>query len=118
MEGRQFGVSCTETPGAIPKNVPCLAQVEGGLAPLGSGGGSVPPDATLRAFASHYAVPDNVGYTKKIIISVPVSFNSGHLPTSAKIEEVRGSRAGHWTWSPMLRKKWLTRCTLSATSGL
>ena len=55
MESRQFVVSCTETPDAVPKTVPCLAQVEGGPAPLGSGGGSVPPDATLRAFASHCA---------------------------------------------------------------
>ena len=62
-----------ETPGAIPKTVPCLAQVQGGPAPLGSGGGSVPPDATLRAFAScHYAIIDNVVHTKKIVIVIVI----------------------------------------------
>ena len=51
-------MSCTETP--------CLAQVDGGPAPLGSGGWSVPPDATLRAFVScHGAITDNVGRTKR-----------------------------------------------------
>ena len=45
----RFGVNRVKTLGAVPKTVPCLAQVEEGPAPLGSGGSSVPPDATLRA---------------------------------------------------------------------
>ena len=43
-------MSCTETPRAVPKTVPCLAQVEGAGVPLGSGGKSVPPDASDETF--------------------------------------------------------------------
>ena len=45
-----------------------------------------------------------------------VSFTSGQLPTSAEIEEVGGSRAGHWTGSSMLRKRQHVKCILRATS--
>ena len=45
-----------------------------------------------------------------------VSSMLGQLPTSAEIEEVRGSRAGRWTRSSMLRKTQLVKCILRATS--
>ena len=45
-----------------------------------------------------------------------VSSTSGQLPTSAEIEEVGGSRAGHWTRSSTLRKMQHAKCILRATS--
>ena len=64
-------MSCTETSGAVPRTVPCLAQVEGGPAPLGSGGWSVSLEA------SHHAVTDNVGHTKKTSSSMSPIMHQG-----------------------------------------
>ena len=46
----------------------------------------------------------------------PISSMTGQLLTSAEIEEVRASRAGHWTRISMLRKMQHVKCILRATS--
>ena len=45
-----------------------------------------------------------------------ISSMTGQLLTSAEIEEVWASRAGHWTQSSMLRKMQHVKCILRATS--
>ena len=45
-----------------------------------------------------------------------ISSLTGQLLISTEIEEVRGSRAGHWTRSSMLRMMQHVKCILRATS--
>ena len=96
--------------------MPCLAQVEGGLAPLGSGGLSVPPDATLRAFIASCDVrkPTMSESQKNIII---IMNGASATDTGATCSYLRQVPTSVWFFSRRKRpethhertRKWLDR---------